>query len=213
MRFRNTTTSLASLRTSMLAALACAALVALPMAGCASDNATSTQAAGTSAQAAGTTARSTSQADLSDGEILGVVKMANEAEVMTSQVAVQKAMAPEVRDFAQQMIDSHSEADQKVDQTAAAEEPPSESVLAATIADEAKARIETLYAQTGPEFDRAYVEAQLKMHQEVLDTIENELLPDTENPEVRQLLETLREDVKQHLAKTEQLQQELVPAA
>ena len=218
------TTSMGGARASVAGAVACGVLMILPMAGCASadkgSNHDDTASAGTTATAATTadgaqSAKPAQTADqqLSDGEILGVIKMANEAEVVTSQLAVQKATAPEVREFAQQMIDEHGEADLKVDQTAAAAEPASESEKASTIADEAKRKIESLNGQTGAAFDRAYLESQVKMHQDVLATIQDELLPDAESAEVRQLLETLRGDVQQHLAKAEQLRQGMASAA
>ena len=66
-----------------------------------------------------------------------------------------------------------------------------------------------IVGSTVAEFDRAYVESQLKMHQDVLDTIENELLPAAQNDEIRQLLETMREDVETHLAEAQALQQKM----
>lgn len=147
----------------------------------------------------------------SDGEILAVLHVANQAEVATSQLAVQKSMAPEVREYAQEMIDSHAEANQRVEQTAAVT-PPAPSERATAIAEEANATIERLAAQSGEEFDRSYVESQLEMHREVLDTIDRELLPRADNPDVRGLLQSMREDVQAHLEQAQELQQRIAAA-
>ena len=161
------------------------------------------------------TAQSTTGAPsgpLNDAQILGVLKVANESEVAAGQLAVQKAMAPEVRDFAQDMVQDHLVAGQQVDQTATAA-PPSESEMASTMLREANAQIESLNAQTGTEFDRAYVESQVKMHQDLLDAIVAELLPKAQSTAVRQLLESMRGKVGEHLEEARELKQQVASLA
>jgi putative membrane protein len=218
----------------------CGALIVMPLAGCASaDNdvagevtatgttgttgahaakpagATGDTAADTAAQTAAqlSTATGAQTGTMTEGEILAVVHTANQAEVQASHLALQRAMAPEVRDYARQMVDRHSKANQRVEEAAAATEPPIASERATTVAEEGNAVISSLSAQSGSEFDRAYVESQLKMHQDVLDTIDNELLPAAQDSGVRQLLESLREDVESHLAEAQELQQRMASTA
>ena len=153
-----------------------------------------------------------SDENLNDAQILGVVKVANESEVATGQLAVQKSMAPEVRDFAQDMVQDHLAAGQHVDQTATAA-PPSSSEMATTMVQEANEKIESLNAQTGGEFDRAYIESQIEAHQELLDAIESHLLPEAKSAAVKQLLESMREKVSDHLQQARQLQQQMASIA
>jgi putative membrane protein len=50
------------------------------------------------------------------------------------------------------------------------------------------------------------------MHQELLDAIETEFLPNAKNAEVKQLLEQTRTKVTDHLEEARQLQQQLSSA-
>ena len=120
---------------------------------------------------------------LSDAQILGVVKVANDGEVAAGNLAVRKATAPEVRDFAKDMV------------------------------KDANTEIQALNAQSGPEFDRSYIQGQVKMHQGLLDAIQGNLLPHAQSAQVRQLLEQIRDKVTEHLRQAQQLQQQLASVA
>src|SRR5688572_23615949 len=140
-------------RTSILVAIACAALATLPMSGCGSTTEGGTDDTTAASTAATVTAPdraapgeiapdatdrqgTASDESLNDAQILGVVKIANESEVATGQLAVQKSMTPEVRDYAQDIVQDHLAAGQHVDQTATAA-PPSGSQLATAMVEDA----------------------------------------------------------------------------
>jgi len=151
-------------------------------------------------------------APLSDAQILGVVKVANDGEVAAGNLAVRKATAPEVRDFAKDMVKDHTEASQKVDQ-ASAGTPMSNSEMSSKMVKDANTEIQALNAQSGPEFDRSYIQGQVKMHQGLLDAIQGNLLPHAQSAQVRQLLEQIRDKVTEHLRQAQQLQQQLASVA
>jgi putative membrane protein len=151
-------------------------------------------------------------ATLSDAQILGVVKVANDGEVAAGNLAVRKAAAPEVREFAKDMVKDHTEASKKVDQTAAAT-PLSNSDLSSKLVKDANSQIQALNAQSGKEFDRAYIEGQVKMHQGLLDSIQSNLLPHAQSAQVRQLLEQMRDKVSEHLQQAQQIQHQLASVA
>jgi len=90
----------------------------------------------------------------------------NKFEIDTSQLALEHAKSPDVKTFAQQMIDDHTKAAQEL-KTALAEakiEPPSDSLDVAHAAKYAKLRLFT----TKDGFDSAYTTDQLKAHQDTV---------------------------------------------
>ena len=208
-------------------AAACAALAILPLIGCAStpnvDDSTATTPSRSDQEALPPPAEDAPEAadapptsdaaeSMNDAQIIGVVKVANESEVAIGQLAVQKAMTSEVRDYAHDMVQDHLVGGQHADQTATTE-PPGGSEMATTMIQEANAQIETLNAMTGTAFDRAYVESQVEAHRELLDNIQSDLLPQAESVAVRQLLETMRGTVSDHLEHARELQQQLASIA
>ena len=61
----------------------------------------------------------------------------------------------------------------------------------------------------GANFDRSYIDAQVKEHRAVLDMINRELLPSVTSPDVKELIHTVRAKVEGHLKEAEQIQRAL----
>lgn len=74
-------------------------------------------------------------------------------EVQLSQMAVQKATSPEIKQFAQKLIDDHTRANQQLMQVAQTKklEVPSQ------LDDEKKAKLAKFQQKEGQQFDRAYI--------------------------------------------------------
>ena len=88
-------------------------------------------------------------------------------------------------------------------------EPPSGSEMATTLIQQANLQLESLSAKSGADFDRAYVESQIVGHQDLLESIESHLLPQARAASVRQLLESMRQKVEEHLEQARELRQQL----
>jgi putative membrane protein len=54
-----------------------------------------------------------------------------------------------------------------------------------------------------------YIDSQVTEHQKVLDTVDQQLLPSAQSPEVRDALQKAREKVAAHLEEAKRLQTEL----
>ena len=63
--------------------------------------------------------------------------------------------------------------------------------------------------KAGKDFDRTYIDAQVKEHRAVLDAIERELLPSAKSAEVKDLLQTVRPKIEGHLREAEDIQKGL----
>lgn len=135
-------------------------------------------------------------APLSDAQIAAVTDAVNTAEIEQAQLAQSKSTNPQVQSFAGMMIAHHGQAKRKQTTLGIAE---AESPLSLKLAAQTHTTVEQLKQKSGSEFDRAYLEAQVDAHQQVLDTIDQQLLPSAQNPQLKAYLEELRPQVAEHL--------------
>lgn len=88
-------------------------------------------------------------------------------EIRSSELAVRKAQSPAVKQFAQQMIRDHNETSAKLKAALAgagiAAPPP------AQLDARRQAMLDALNGQSGPAFEKAYLDQQTAAHQEALD--------------------------------------------
>lgn len=144
---------------------------------------------------------------LSDDQILYVLHAANLAEMEQARVAQTKAKNGRVKRFASMMLKDHGEADSSGNDVAKkvrASLSPSDT--SRRLEADAKQLGSSIAAQKGNEFDRTYIDAQVKEHRAVLDAIDKELLPAVKADDVKQLVQTVRTKVQGHLEEAEQIQ-------
>ncbi len=150
---------------------------------------------------------------LTDGQILEVVRTASTVEIEQAKIAQSKARTATVKAFAAMMVKDHGAANAKTEALAkkgSHEAKPS--TLSTTLALDAKQATSEMSSLTGGAFDRAYVDAQVKEHQAVLDAIETKLGPAAEAPEVKTLLDSVRSRVAHHLTEAKSMQAKLSKA-
>ena len=190
-------------RISPRSGLFAAALCALLAAGCSGERGADQTARGGAADAGA--AATVPAGSLDDAEILAVVRTVNSAEVAAAELATERAAAGETRQYAQHVMEDHSKGNQQV-ATLAAAIPPRDNALSMTLREQGAADLEKLEQQSGEQFDRTFVVAQARMHQQVLDTIDEQLLPAADDQQLRMLLQTTREKVAMHLEHAQELQ-------
>jgi putative membrane protein len=146
----------------------------------------------------------------SDAEIAHIVVTANTIDVEAGELAKGKAKNAEVKQFAEKMIADHTGVNQQASDLAGklnltpADNATSQSLKSA--ADETTQRLQGL---SGDEFDRAYIENEVAFHQNVLDAIDNTLLPSAQNGELKSLIEAVRPAIDGHLKMAQRIQQTL----
>jgi len=92
------------------------------------------------------------------------------AEVKAGEMALQKAHEAKVKNFAQRMIDDHSKANRQLEELASRKGW----TLSKTIDDKCQKDIDKLSGATAQEFDRMYMEGQLKAHEEAVKLFQHE---------------------------------------
>ena len=151
---------------------------------------------------------------LSDTEVLGVAVAANDGEVQMAELAIRKASSPDVKQFAGMMKSHHQTALQKGKKLQSKTKlEPSESDASAYLKSDADKTMKELRDKEGKAFDRAYMDAQVKAHKDVLTVLDNRLIPSANNGEVKSMLTEMRRTVADHLVKAEDIQKKTDPTA
>ena len=147
---------------------------------------------------------------LTDAQILQVTHTANSGEVAQGKLAQEKAKDPRVKKLAAMMVSDHDDADKKGASLAKKEGLDlTDSTTATTLKTDAERLTDDIRAKTGNDFDKAYIEAQVREHQAVLDTIDGKLMPNVKDSDVKSYLADVRPKIEAHLKHAQKLQSDL----
>lgn len=92
------------------------------------------------------------------------------AEVKAGDLALQKAHEAKVKNFAQRIVDDHTKANRQLEELASRKGW----VLPKTIDDHCQKEIDKLSGATAQEFDRMYLQGQLKAHEAAVKLFQHE---------------------------------------
>ncbi len=149
-------------------------------------------------------------APLNDKQIVAVALAANNGEVQMAEMAKKKATNPEVKQFAAMMHTHHSQGVQKAKALENKSKLSQEdNDLSQKLKGDVSTTLSDLRDKDGREFDKAYMESQVKAHKEVLQAIDDRLVPNAQNAELKTLLTEMRRQVADHLAKAQDIQAKL----
>ena len=144
---------------------------------------------------------------LSDAEIAHIAVTANAIDSTMGELAKTKARSSEVKGFAQTMVTDHGGVNRQAVQLAQKlKVTPQENDVSRELqqgADEARADLET---KSGAEFDRGYMQREVEYHQAVLDALDQALIPNARNAELKALLEGVRPAFVAHLDRAKRIQ-------
>jgi len=136
----------------------------------------------------------------SDSEIVGIVAAANTGEILAAEEALKRSAHPEVKQFAQQMIEEHTAMNKE--NMALANKiglKKEDSTTSKMLTKKAQSDLKKLKELKGAEFDKEYVGDQVLMHKLVLETIENVLVKSADNAELKTMLTQAQTKVAAHL--------------
>ena len=122
------------------------------------------------------------------------------AEVQLGQLAAQKASNPDVKAFGQQMVDDHSKANDELKSVAAKENMN----LPATLDSKDQALYTKLQGMSGADFDKAYVKAMVKDHQEDVKEFQKEA-DKGKDPQIKSFASQTLPTLQQHLSKIQSI--------
>ena len=123
-------------------------------------------------------------------------------EIESSRIALDKAQNAAVRDFAQQMVDDHSNTSDKL-RTASANEGDA-ATLPGQLDNAHQQKIRQLEAADTDDFDRLYVDMQVQGHEEAI-ALHRLYSEDGEDPALRNLATQTVPVISHHLEEIEQI--------
>lgn len=142
---------------------------------------------------------------LDDPTIVAIFDAANTFDIESSGLAAKRTKNADVKALAEQFVHDHTAVRQQGRDLAkklnVTPTPPKECALCT----EHTAAMAKLKATPAAEFDRAYLENEVKYHKEVIDAINNTLLPATQNAEVKNLEKTVAPAFNAHLVAAQNL--------
>ena len=145
-----------------------------------------------------------------DPEIAHIAVTANTIDVEAGQLAKQKSTNKEVTAFADRMITDHTAVNkQATDLATKLGVTPADNATSQSLLSGAAQAKTDLSSKSGADFDRAYIAHEVTYHQQVLDALDQTLIPNTQNAELKALLEQVRPAVAAHLEMAKQLQTKL----
>jgi putative membrane protein len=151
-----------------------------------------------------------SAAGPSDAEIAAIVVTANQVDIDAGKLAKSKSTNPNVRNFAQRMVTDHSGVNQSAtDLVNKLDVTPQKNPTSQSLKAGGEQNIAKLKSLKGAAFDKAYVDHEVKYHQQVLNALDKTLIPSAQNKELKALLIKVRPAFVAHLKHAKQLQASL----
>jgi putative membrane protein len=143
---------------------------------------------------------------ITDPQIAHIVVTANSIDSAMGELAKTKARSAAVKSFAQTMVTDHGAVNrQAVALAQRLKVTPEANDVSRQLqqgADEARTGLES---KSGAAFDRAYMEREVQYHQAVLDALDQTLIPGSQNPELKALLQGARPAFAAHLERAKQV--------
>ncbi len=169
--------------------------------------ASDTTAAAATVPADTTTASATA---LTDAQIAAIVVAANDVDVKVGEQAKSKATDQKVKDFGQRMITDHTAVNkQATDLVTKLNVTPEENPTSQALRQAGEQTVAQLQGLSGAAYDKAYIDHEVQYHQQVIDAVDQQLLPNAQNAELKTLIEQVRPALEGHLEMAKQIQAQL----
>lgn len=147
---------------------------------------------------------------LNNAQVASVAVVANKIDIQYAKLAKKKSNTPAVTAFASTMIDNHK---QVINEAVALAKKlgvtPESNALSKQLKENADKTAATLREKSGVDFDKAYIDNEVAYHKAVIDVVENTLIPDAANEQLKGLLKKALVIFKGHLGYAEVLQKDL----
>jgi putative membrane protein len=155
-------------------------------------------------------AQQKSAAPPTDTQIAMIAATADTIDIDAGKLAAEKTTNPKVKDFAELMVRDHTSVNNQA--TALAQKlnlTPEESATSRGLKADADKEATKLKGLSGTAFDKAYVDNEVAYHEKVLGAVDNTLIPNTKNAELKSLLESARPIFSSHLNHAKEIQSSL----
>ena len=171
---------------------------------------TATTTTTTTAPVPDTTTAATAPAKLTDPEIASVAVTADQIDIDYAQIAKKKSKNKAVLEFASTMEKDHGNVNKQAEALAKKlGVTPQDNPITQSLLSQAATTKDMLNSKSGSDFDTAYINNEVAYHKAAIGVVENTLIPDATNPQLKSLLESALPIFKGHLAHAEKIQASL----
>jgi putative membrane protein len=149
-------------------------------------------------------------ATVTDPQIAAIVVAANDVDIKAGELAGTHASDARVKEFAQLMITDHTGVNKAAtDLVTRLNVTPESNATSEKLTRDGELARSALERETGAAFDSAYIAGEVDYHQAVLNAIDQTLIPNAQNADLKQLLEQTRPAVAAHLQHAREVQSAL----
>jgi putative membrane protein len=147
---------------------------------------------------------------LSDAEIASVAVVANQNDIDFAKIAKQKSHDSSVLEFANTMIADHqSVIDMAVALVTKLKVTPKDNTVSKKYLADAKETMKMLSSKSDKAFDKAYVDNEVSYHKAVITAVKTVLIPQSQNGELKALLQKVVPILDKHLEHAQMLQKQI----
>ncbi len=148
---------------------------------------------------------------LSDPEIASVAVVANQIDINYAKIATAKSKNTDVLNFAKTMNDDHTAViKQAVALVTKLGVTPKDNAVSQKLLSDAEKTKKELRSKSGKTFDKAYIDNEVAYHKAVISAVDGLLIPQSQNAELKKLLQDIIPALKAHLGHAEMLQKTFV---
>lgn len=147
---------------------------------------------------------------LTDPEVAHVAVVANQIDIDYAAIAKKKSANKAIIEFAETMARDHKAviAQAVALVTKLSVTPEDNAVSKSLLADAVKTK-KMLESKSKKTFDKAYIDNEVAYHKAVIAAVEGLLIPESENAELKSLLQNVVPALKAHLAHAEMVQKQI----
>jgi putative membrane protein len=143
---------------------------------------------------------------LNDAQFAAIVQSINAGEIQEAQLAMGKASSPDVKRFAKDMATAHRDMQTKMTTLLGRLQiTPSDNAVSNQLRSDTQGEISTLQTMRGKDFDRDYIDAQVRNHNKALELLDH-MTPSVKDSELKAALTATRPKVEAHLREAERVQ-------
>ena len=145
-----------------------------------------------------------------DPQIAMIVVTADNVDIAAGKVAAKKSSNPKVKEFAESMVRDHTSVNkQATDLAKKLNLTPEQSPTSQSLKSDGEKTLTKLRGLKGAEFDKAYIDNEVAYHEAVIKALDDTLVPNAKNVELKALLETGKPIFTSHLDHAKELQSSL----
>jgi len=143
---------------------------------------------------------------VTDPQIAAIVVAANTVDIKAGELAQSKTTNPKIKQFADTMVRDHTAVNKAaVELVTKLGVTPEENETSRSLTSSGEQTRERLGGLTGKEFDIAYIDNEVTYHATVIKALDDTLIPNAKNAELKALLIKVRPSFVTHLQHAEQL--------